>query len=86
MLLSRLVYDTLVGLPLTLSMQILEGLRAEVDRERLLTEEAIKARLQQLQLDMQEGELTGEEYEEMETALISRLRMIREYQKESSHA
>jgi hypothetical protein len=38
-------------------------------------------RLQQLQLLLQDGELTEEAYEGLEEALIARLRAVREYQK-----
>ena len=71
----------LFGVPLTLSREILAKLRDEIDKERLITEEAIKERLQQLQLLLQDGELSEEEYEGLEEALIERLRMLREYKK-----
>ena len=71
----------LFGVPLTLSREILAKLRDEIDKERLITEESIKERLQQLQLLLQDGELSEEEYEGLEEELIERLRMVREYQK-----
>ncbi len=71
----------LFGIPLTLGKEILAKLRDEIDRERLITEESIKERLQQLQLLLQDGELTEEEYEGFEAELIERLRAVREYQK-----
>jgi predicted DNA-binding protein (UPF0278 family) len=71
----------LFGIPLTLGREILAKLRDEIDRERLITEESIKERLQQLQLLLQDGELSEEEYEGLEEELIERLRMVREYQK-----
>ena len=42
---------------MTLSKEILAKLRDEIDKERLITEESIKERLQQLQLLLQDGEL-----------------------------
>ena len=57
------------------------SLRDEIDKERLITEESIKERLQQLQLLLQDGELSEEEYEELETQLMERLRAVREYQR-----
>ncbi len=78
----RLVYDVLVGVPLTLTREILLKLRDEVDKERLITEESIKERLQQFQLLLQDGELSEEEYEELEAKLIERLRAVREYQRQ----
>jgi hypothetical protein len=71
----------LFGVPKTLTKEVLGKLRDEIDRERLITEESIKARLQQLQLLLQDGELTEEEYEGLEEHLIARLRAVREYQK-----
>lgn len=82
-MISKFLYDFLIGVPLTLSKDILEKIRDEVDKERLMTEESIKERLQQLQLLLQDGELSEEEYEELEVKLIERLRAVREYQKES---
>ena len=71
----------LFGVPLTLSREILAKLRDEIDKERLITEESIKERLQQLQLLLQDGELSEEEYEGLEEELIERLRTVREYKK-----
>ena len=76
-----LLYDVLIGAPLTLTKEILVKLRDEVDKERLITEESIKERLQQLQLMLQDGELGETEYEELEAKLIDRLRLVREYQR-----
>jgi predicted DNA-binding protein (UPF0278 family) len=71
----------LFGIPMTLSRQILSKLRDEIDRERLITEESIKERLQQLQLMLQDGEIGEAEYDELEIQLIERLRAVREYQR-----
>ncbi len=79
-MISKFLYDVLIGAPLTLGKDILEKMRDEVDKERLITEESIKERLQQLQLLLQDGELSEEEYEEMEARLMERLRAVREYQ------
>ena len=72
---------SVLGVPMTLSKEILAKLRDEIDKERLITEESIKERLQQLQLLLQDGELTEEEYEGLEEQLIARLRAVREYKK-----
>ena len=82
-MISKFLYDVLLGVPLTLGMEIVKKIRDEIDKERLITEESIKERLQQLQLLLQDGELSEEEYEELEAKLIKRLRAVREYQKES---
>jgi predicted RNA-binding protein len=80
-MITRFLYDVLIGAPLTLGKEILEKIAEKVDKERLITEESIKERLQQLQLLLQDGELSEQEYEELEAKLIERLRAIREYQK-----
>jgi len=72
---------SILGVPMTLTKEILAKLRDEIDKERLITEESIKERLQQLQLLLQDGELNEEEYEGLEEELIARLRAVREYQK-----
>ena len=77
----QLLYNVLLGVPLTLGRQVLEKIRDEVDKERLITEESIKERLQQLQLLLQDGEISEEEYEELEAELIKRLRAVREYKR-----
>jgi hypothetical protein len=71
----------LFGVPFTLARDILVKLKDEIDKERLVTEESIKERLQQLQLLLQDGELSEEEYEGLEEELIERLRTVREYKK-----
>ena len=80
-MLTGLLFNVLFGVPLTLSKEILAKLRDEIDKERLITEESIKERLQQLQLLLQDGELNEEEYEGLENELIERLRMVREYRR-----
>jgi hypothetical protein len=55
-------------------------LRDEIDKERLITEESIKERLQLLLLLLQDGELSEDEYEDLEARLMERLRAVREYQ------
>jgi hypothetical protein len=80
-MLTGLLFDVLFGVPFTLAKDILAKLRDEIDNERLITEESIKERLQQLQLLLQDGELSEEEYEGLEAELIERLRMVREYKK-----
>jgi predicted DNA-binding protein (UPF0278 family) len=82
-MITKLLYDVLIGVPLALSKEILEKIRDDVDKERLITEESIKERLQQMQLLLQDGELSEAQYQELEDALIARLRAVREYQKEN---
>jgi len=80
-LIIGLLYDVLFGVPVTLSKEIMLKIRDEIDKERLITEESIKERLQQLQLLLQDGELSEDEYEELEARLMERLRAVREYQR-----
>ncbi len=80
-MLIGLPFNILFGIPLTLAKEVLAKLRDEIDKERLITEESIKERLQQLQMLLRDGELSEEEYEGLEEELIQRLRMVREYQK-----
>ncbi len=79
----KLLYDMLVGAPLALWKQVLDGIRQEIDKERLITEDSIKQRLQQLQLLLQDGDISEAEYQELEVKLIERLRAIREYRREA---
>ena len=81
-MMTKFLFDVVTGVPITLGRQIVEKLRDEVDKERLITEESIRERLQQLQLLLQDGELTEEEYEGMEGKLIERLRAVRKYKQE----
>ena len=81
-MMTKLLFDVIAGVPLTLGRQIVEKLGDEVDKERLITEESIRERLQQLQLLLQDGELTEEEYEGLEAKLIERLRAVRKYKQE----
>lgn len=80
-LLGKLLFGAFVKVPIGLGLEILEHLRDEVDRERLVTEESIRDRLQQLQLQLQDGGLTEEEYENLEDELIERLKAVRENRK-----
>lgn len=83
-MLVDLVYRVLLGIPAAITKQVLAGIKDEVDRERLITQESIKQKLQEFQLKLQDGELTEEQYEEIEAVLIQRLRMVRELEKERS--
>ena len=81
-MITGLLFDILFGVPVTLSKEIMLKIRDEIDKERLITEESIKERLQQLQLLLQDGELSEGEYEELEARLMERLRAVREYQRQ----
>ena len=77
----NLLYNLMIGVPLTLSKDIMLKIGDEVDKERLITEESIKERLQQFQLLLQDGELSEDEYEGLEAELMERLRAVRKYQR-----
>ncbi len=81
MVLGKILYDIVMGIPMTLAKKTLEGIRDAADKERLITEESIKQRLQELQLQLQDGNMSEEEYEELEARLMERLRAVREYQR-----
>jgi len=78
-----LIIDDILIVPLTLAMNILEKLRDEINKKSLLTEDSIKERLQELQLLLEDGDISEEEYKELETKLIERLKAVREYNKNS---
>jgi hypothetical protein len=80
-MLIGLPFYILFGVPMTLAKEVMGKLRDEIDEQRLITEESIKARLQLLQVLLRDGELTEEQYEALEEEIIQRLRMVREYQK-----
>jgi len=80
-LIIGLLYNLLIVVPVTLSKEIMLKIRDDIDKERLVTEKSIKERLQELQLLLQDGELSEEEYEELEAMLMERLRAVREYQR-----
>ena len=77
----KLLYGLLLGVPITLGKQIVHAVADEVKREGLMTEESIKAKLQQMQLLLQDGTLSEDEYEALETELIRPLREVRESQR-----
>ncbi len=81
-----LILKVLFGIPAAIGRQVLEGLLEEVDRERLITEDAIKDRLYELQVSLEAREISERDYGELEDILLQRLRLIRENAKEASHA
>jgi len=80
MVIGKLLYDILLGIPVTITKKTLEGIRDAVDKERLITEESIKQKLQELQLLLQDSEISEEEYAELENKLMERLKVIRALQ------
>ena len=82
-MISKLLYGIFIGTPTALVKDILEKLTDEINKKSLLTEDSIKERLQELQLLLEDGDISEEEYEELETKLIERLKAVREYNKNS---
>jgi hypothetical protein len=79
MVIGKLLYDIVLGIPVTITKKTMMGLRDAVDKERLITEDSVKQKLQEFQLLLQDGEMSEEEYAELEDKLMQRLKMIREY-------
>jgi|WetSurMetagenome_2_1015567.scaffolds.fasta_scaffold918325_2 hypothetical protein len=79
MVLTKFLYDVVVGVPATLVKSTLQGITDQVNKERLVTEDSIKQRLQQFQLMLQEGQISEQEYEQVESQLIEKLKAVREY-------
>jgi hypothetical protein len=79
MVIGKLLYDIFLGIPATITKKTLEGIMDAADKERLITEDSVKQKLQELQLQLQDGEITEEQYAGMEIWLIERLKAIREY-------
>lgn len=75
------IIDDILLIPLNLGKQILEGIRNEVDKERLLTKEVVIDKLKELQLLLDEGKIREEEYNKLEKQIMERLRYIREMEK-----
>ncbi|WP_213698153.1 gas vesicle protein GvpG [Acetomicrobium sp.] len=75
----KLLWDLLVGVPATLTREILAHIKEEIDQEMLTTEGSIRQRLQELQVMLESGEITEEEYDDLEAKLIERLKAIRQH-------
>lgn len=78
----KLLWDLLVGVPATLTREILVHIKEEIDQEMLTTEGSIRQRLQELQVMLESGEITEEEYEDLEAKLIERLKAIRQHNRD----
>lgn len=78
----KLLWDLLVGVPATLTREILAHIKEEIDQEMLTTEGSIRQRLQELQVMLESGEITEEEYDDLEAKLIERLKAIRQHNRE----
>lgn len=86
MVIGKFLFDITMGIPLSLSTGLLGKIREEVEREGLATEESIKARLQTLQLSLEDGKLTEAEYDKLEAYLIERLMALRKSERMEADA
>ncbi|TMG54559.1 MAG: hypothetical protein E6H89_02395 [Chloroflexi bacterium] len=81
----RMILFKLLALPITAPAA---GIRYCIDKvvefaEHELTDDGpVREQLLELQLDLEEGRVTEEEYTERETVLLARLREVREYRKQ----
>ena len=76
-----LIIDDLLLLPFKLYWNIFNGIKKEVDKELYPDESQVKEKLISLQMSLDSGKITEEEYERQEEKLMKRLRFLREYRK-----
>jgi hypothetical protein len=75
----------LLALPITAPAA---GIRYCIDKvvefaeHEMTDDEPVRVQLLELQLDLEEGRVTEDEYAERETVLLARLREVREYRKQ----
>lgn len=83
MIIDKLLYDIFIGPVVSIGKDILENLTDQVNRGSLLTVDSIKEKLQELQLLLEDEDISEEEYDKLETKLLERLKAVREYNKNS---
>jgi hypothetical protein len=71
------IIDDLLLLPFTLAKKILEGIKNEVDKERLVTRAGVMEKLKEFQLLLDEGKISEKDYSQIEKELIQRLKEIK---------
>lgn len=72
-----LIIDDLLLMPFNLVKKILEGIKNEVDKERLVTKEGVMEKLKEFQLLLDEGKISEKDYNQIEKKLIQRLKEIK---------
>lgn len=77
-----LIIDDLLLLPIQMLWNILNGIKDEADKELYPDESQVKEKLISLQMSLDLGKITEEEYERQEEKLMERLRFLRKYRKE----
>lgn len=71
------IIDDLLLMPFNLAKKILEGIKNEVDKERLVTKEGVMEKLKEFQLLLDEGKISEKDYNQIEKKLIQRLKEIK---------
>lgn len=71
------IIDDLLLMPFNLVKKILEGIKNEVDKERLVTKEGVMEKLKEFQLLLDEGKISEKDYNQIEKNLIQRLKEIK---------
>ncbi len=72
-----LLVDDLLKVPITLSKQILKGIKEEVDREMGFDEEKLQDKLKSLQVSYDLEEITEKEYDRQEAEILDQLEKIK---------
>lgn len=70
-----MILDLLMA-PIKLSLQVLEAIRKEVDKEMLNTVESVKRKMMELQLKYELNQISKREYEEAMKLLEERWRRL----------
>lgn len=72
-----LIVDDILKLPIVLGMQVLRAIVENVDNELLRTEESVRKKIMETQLQYESGEMNAEEYREMMDYLRKRLEEVK---------
>ena len=79
-----LLIDDLLLLPAQMLWKIFEGVKDDVDKELYPDEEQCKEKFLTMQMALETGQITEEDYEAEEGKIMERLRFLREYRKEEA--
>jgi len=79
-----LLIDDLLLLPVQTLWKIFEGVKGEVDKELYPDEVQCKEKLLALQMALETGHITEEDYEAEEEEIMERLRFLRAYRKKEA--
>ena len=79
-----LIIDDILLLPAQMLWKMFTGVKDDVDKELYPDEEQCKEKLLTLQMVLEVGQITEEDYEAEEEKIMERLRFLREYRKEEA--